>query len=339
MLNPADFKIIKELLSKPKNISILIHKNPDGDAIGSSLGLFHFLVKQEHNVRILSPNDFPTFLKWLPGSNEIINSYSTPDLSVSNLAKADIIFCLDFNSLERTNQLKDTFLQSKAVSILIDHHPQPEDFCKYKFSTILTSSTAELVFDFIIALDGKALIDRNIAESLYVGIMTDTGSFSYSCNFPNTYLVTAELMKQGIDPQSVHNMIYDNYSDNRMRLLGFSLNSAMKVLPEYKAAYIALSKDDLKKYNHKIGDTEGFVNYPISINNICLSALFMEMGDNIKISFRSKGNFNVNEFARNHFEGGGHKNASGGKSKESLQETIDKFVSLLPQYAKSLYCN
>lgn len=337
-MESEELKKITELLSKPKNIAILIHKNPDGDAIGSSLGLYHYLNKLNHSVRIISPNAFPEFLKWMPGSNDIINHYSTADLANLNIEKADIIFCLDFNAIERTSVLKDTFMKSKAETILIDHHPQPENFCKFMFSTIQTSSTAELVYDFIVAMDGKKLVDKEIAECLYVGIMTDTGSFSYSSNYPGTYTTTAELVKLGIDAQLIHNLVYDTNSENRMRLLGFSLNSAMKVFPEYHAAYIALSKQDLKNFKHQIGDTEGFVNYPISMSDICVSALFMEMGDQIKISFRSKGDFDVNVFARNHFNGGGHKNASGGRAKSSLEEVVSKFESLLAQINDELKC-
>jgi bifunctional oligoribonuclease and PAP phosphatase NrnA len=338
ILNTSEYRQIKELLSTPKNIAILIHKNPDGDAIGSSLGLYHYLKKLNHHVRVISPNDYPKFLKWLSGSNDILNSYKTPDLAVSTINKADIIFCLDFNSIERVNFIKDIFNASNAVKILIDHHPQPEPFCKYVLSKIETSSAAELVYDFIIAVEGKLLIDKDIAECLYVGIMTDTGSYSYSCNLPQTYLATAELIDKGIDAQRIHNLIYDTYSENRMRLLGYSLNSAMKVFDEYSAAYIALTKEELKKFHHQTGDTEGFVNYPISMHNVCLSALFMEMGDQIKISFRSKGSFNVNEFARKHFEGGGHKNAAGGKSNLPMEEVIRKFEQLLPEYKDSLNC-
>jgi bifunctional oligoribonuclease and PAP phosphatase NrnA len=335
-LDTTDFKLINDILSAPKNISILVHKNPDGDAIGSALGLYLFLLKQNHNVKVISPNEFPSFLAWMPSSKEIIDSYAKPELAVSTLSNSDIIFCLDFNSIERTNFLKDIFKKSEAVKILIDHHPQPDDFCDYKLSEINTSSTAELVYDFIVTLGKKDLLDKPIAECLYVGIMTDTGSFSYSCNFRETYHVVAELIKQGIDVQLIHNLVYDTYSENRLRLLGYCLNSAMKVIPEYNAAYISLSKEDLKKYNFQIGDTEGFVNYPISMKNVCLSALFMEMGDQVKISFRSKGNFNVNEFARKHFDGGGHKNAAGGRAKPPVQDSINKFEQLLSQYKDTL---
>ncbi len=333
---PIDYKIIKDLLSSPKEIAIIIHHNPDGDAIGSSLALYLTLLKQKHKVKLISPNDFPAFYKWMPASDEIINAYITHPHAKSCIEKAEIIFCLDFNSIERTNNLMKVFNKSKAVSILIDHHPNPEPFCTYALTDIKTSSASELVYDFILAAGMKKYIDKNISECIYAGIMTDTGSFSYSCNSPKTYEVTAELMRHGIDAQNIHNLIYDTNSENRMRLLGYSLYSAMKVFPEYGAAYISLSREDLKKFNFKIGDTEGFVNYPISMKNICLSVLFMEMEDQIKISFRSKGNFNVNEFSRKHFEGGGHKNAAGGRSKLSLKETLDKFEEILPKYKDDL---
>jgi phosphoesterase RecJ-like protein len=273
----------------------------------------------------------------MPSSKEIIDSYAKPDLAVATLANSDIIFCLDFNSIERTNFLKDTFKKSGAMKIMIDHHPQPEGNWDFKLSEINTSSTAELVYDFIVSLEKKKLIDKQIAECLYVGIMTDTGSFSYSCNFRETYHVVAELIKQGIDVQLIHNLVYDTYSENRLRLLGYCLNSAMKVIPQYNAAYIALTKEDLKKFGFQIGDTEGFVNYPISMKTVCLSALFLEMGDQVKISFRSKGDFNVNEFARKHFDGGGHKNAAGGRAKLPMQDSVTKFEQLLSQYKDTLF--
>jgi bifunctional oligoribonuclease and PAP phosphatase NrnA len=335
-LIPIDYKIVKDLLSSPKKITILIHHNPDGDAIGASLALYLTLIKQKHDVKLISPNDFPAFYKWMKASSDIVNAYNTHPYAKSCIDKAEIIFCVDFNSIERTNNLMKVFNKSKAVSILIDHHPDPEPFCTYALSDIKTSSASELVYDFIVSAGMKKLIDKNISECLYAGIMTDTGSFSYSCNIPKTYEVTAELMKHGIDAQNIHNLVYDTNSENRMKLLGYSLYSAMKVFPEYGAAYIALSREELKKFNFKIGDTEGFVNYPISMKNIFLSVLFMEMEDQIKISFRSKGDFDVNEFSRKHFEGGGHKNAAGGKSKLTLEKTLNKFEEILLQYKKDL---
>ena len=322
---------IKKILSNPKKIIILTHINPDGDAIGSALAMYIYLKQKKHQVSVITPSDLPTFLKWMPESNQIIVNLNNSPETIKLMAEAEMFICLDFNSLNRIEKLEGVFINSKAFKILIDHHIEPEDFTDLKFSVLNTSSTSEIVYDFIEALGDINLINKEIAECLYVGIATDTGSFSYSCNFPHTYDIISKLMSKGIDAEHIHRLVYDTYSDDRMRLLGFCLSEKMKVLPQYKTAYISLTKTELNRFNHQTGDTEGIVNFPLSIGNVKMAVLFIEKDDHIRISIRSKGDFNVNDIARKYFNGGGHKNAAGGNSPLSMDETIKKFISLLPE--------
>ncbi|MBP7497608.1 MAG: bifunctional oligoribonuclease/PAP phosphatase NrnA, partial [Bacteroidales bacterium] len=313
------------------NIAIITHINPDGDAVGSALALFNFFKQSNHKVNVIIPNGIPDFLSWLPSADKIIFGSKHFDLCKEIISNVDFIFCVDFNSKDRMSKLSDVFSSSKAFKILIDHHPLPGDFTDFIYSDINVSSTAELIFNFIVNSNAEDKLNKEIAECLYVGIMTDTGSFSYSSNNPETYRITAELLKFNINPQQIHYLVYDTFSENRLRLLGYCLSDALKVIPEYKKAYIALTKEDLKRFNYQTGDTEDFVNYPISINNIIYSALFMELGNEIKISFRSKGDNPVNDFAAKYFNGGGHKNAAGGSYKASLADTVKRFEELLDE--------
>ncbi|MHC1707631.1 MAG: bifunctional oligoribonuclease/PAP phosphatase NrnA [Bacteroidales bacterium] len=332
-----DYTSIISLLTTEKKILITAHANPDGDAIGSALALFHFLSGRGYLVKVIVPNDFPSFLAWMPGIDNLI-VFKHREKEVIELAiDADIILCLDYNGLKRVEKMQIIFGKSKADRILIDHHPQPEvSSFKYLISKTKTSSTSELVYDFIVRTAGIGGLSKIIADCLYVGIATDTGSFSYSCNYPETFMVVAELVRQGIDTEKIHRLVYDTYSESRMRLLGYSLSEKMKVLADFGTAYIALSKEDLKRFNFQIGDTEGLVNYALSIDGISMAVLFTEKDSFIRMSLRSKGKFSVNEFVNNHFEGGGHKNAAGGNSYLSLEETLAKFEALLPEYQEDL---
>ena len=321
---------LKELLSIPKNISIITHTNPDGDAIGSSLALYSYLKAKGNKVDVIVPNDFPDFLAWMPNADNIlINSRKSKECK-EVISNADIIFCLDFNALNRIDKVVEYIRQSNAKKVLIDHHLQPEtesfDHC---ISIIKVSSTSELIYEFITELGDENYINKEISECIFVGIMTDTGSFSFSCNYVRTFEITSKLIGVGLDAEHVHRLVYDTYSENRMRLLGHSLSERLVVLPELSMAYIYLTKEDLKKFNYQVGDTEGVVNYALSIKGIQLAALFTERENKIRISFRSKGNFNVNIFARTHYEGGGHKNAAGANSYISLEETLNRFESIL----------
>ncbi len=323
---------IKKRISPNSRVLIVTHKNPDGDAMGASLGMYNFLKNMGCTVNVVTPNEYPRFLKWLPGNAQVTVFNSEKTKAKNLISKADTVFCLDFNSPGRAGEVNFSLTASKAFKILIDHHPDPEPFVDYTLSDVTVSSTAELVFRFIEWLDCRELIDHAVAESLFTGIMTDTGCFSYNSSQPETYRVLSELMKMGVDKDKVYDRVYDNFSEERMRLLGYCLDKKMVVLPRYSTAYISLTKKEKEKYNFAIGDSEGFVNYPLSIKDISFAALFMENDNGVKLSFRSKGDFSVNDFSRRHFDGGGHKNAAGGESELSMEDTVKKFCSLLPKY-------
>lgn len=330
------YKKLKQLLSEKRKIVVTTHKNPDGDAMGSALGMYLYLKKTGHDVSIITPNEYPDFLSWLPGEKEIIKYNLHKDIAKKLLNDAEIIFCLDYNDFERLQQMSKAVASLNKIFVLIDHHPYPKIKTDFLFSATEVSSTAELIFDTLVNIGGIKYLDKAIAECLYTGIMTDTGSFSYSCSFSGTFRVVTELLKQGINMDKIHTLVYDNFSESRMRLLGYCLNNRMKVFPEFKTAYIFLTAEDLKLYKYKPGDEEGIVNYPLSIKGIVFSGIFIEKKENVKISFRSRGTFPVNEFSKLHFEGGGHLNAAGGKSEENFEECIKRFENLLPQYKKAL---
>ncbi len=336
-MSTQDILEIKDLLSTQKNIVIIPHKNPDGDAIGSTLGLLHYLLKLDHNAVIIAPNDFPDFLKWIPKQDSILK-YETQQVESETLINdADIMFTLDFNAFHRTGNMEDVLANSKAIKIMIDHHQQPDGYPDYMFSDVTMSSTCEMVYHFLEKLDALHHIDKDLATCLYVGIMTDTGSFRYRSTTSTTHRIIAQLIEKGADNTQIHNNVYDTNSYNRLQLLGCALSN-LKVLPQSRTAYITLSQNELQQLDYKKGDTEGFVNYALSLNNIVLAAIFIEDRQNkiIKISLRSKGDFSVNELSRSHFEGGGHTNAAGGKSNTSLSHTVEKFISILPQYNNAL---
>jgi phosphoesterase RecJ-like protein len=332
-----DIKNIKLLLDSPKQIVIVPHKNPDGDAIGSTLGLYHYLVKHNHNATVIAPNDYPEFLKWMPNESKILKYDSQKEQSDVLIKDADIIFTLDFNALNRTGDMEDVLSKSDALKIMIDHHQQPDNYATYTYSDVEMSSTCEMVYNFIEMLGDKNDIDEAIASCLYAGILTDTGSFRFPSTTSKTHQVAGDLIDRGANHSDIYNQIFDNNSYQRMQLLGRALSN-LKVLPEYRTAYITLSQEELNQFNYKKGDTEGFVNYALSLNNIIFAAIFIEDSQNniIKISLRSKGNFSVNEFSRAHFEGGGHTNAAGGKSNLDLKLTVENFISILPSYKNAL---
>lgn len=328
---------IKNVIVKDKiNIAIVPHENPDGDAIGSAIGLAEILVNYGHNVNIISPNDYPDFLKWFASTVNIINYDSDKKSAKAVLKEADVLVCVDFNEAGRAGKLEKKVIEFDKTKILIDHHPYPTSFCEFMVSEPEYSSTAELIFDLVNQVGLADYITQNGAEALYTGILTDTGAFNHNTSRPNTFKVVSELMKFGIDTEKIQSGVYHNFSANRMKLLGYCLNEKMLVFPEYRAAVIYISKEELEQFDFKQGDTEGFVNYPLSINNIVFTALFIEKKDVVKASFRSKGNFPTNQFAREHFNGGGHLNASGGESKISLKETLEKFTQLLPEFKHQL---
>lgn len=322
-------------MSEPKRIVVTTHQGPDGDAMGASLALYHFLKKQGHDVHVVTPNDYPDFLQWLPSNSAVINYMRQKAPAEALIEEAEFIFHVDYNHLRRSADMARALYRSKAVRVLIDHHLDPELPAKYVFSEIESSSTCELLY-LIMQQWGAGLIDRTIATCIYTGIMTDTGCFCYRNAGVQTFTVVAELMKYGIDRTGIYDSVYDNYSENRMRLMGYCLNVKMEVFPEYSAALISLNLDEQQQYAFVVGDSEGFVNLPLSVKGVRFAAFFLEKEDKIKISFRSKGNFSVNDFSKKHFGGGGHLNAAGGDAKSSLAETVQKFRELLPSYKTEL---
>ncbi len=333
----SNITYLQKLLSEASEVLITTHYNPDGDAIGSSLALYHYLASQNINARVLIPNELPPFLQWMPGCEQAVIYQDDPAFADQLIASADLIFCLDYNGLGRVKLFTDQLKTAKATKVIIDHHVQPENEFDVVFSVVEVSSTSELLYQVLSKLGFNDGISQQIAECLFVGIMTDTGSFSFSCNRYETFEITADLIKSGIDVERIHRMVYDTYTESRMRLLGKCLGTNLKVLPEFSTAYIWLSKDDLANFDYQQGDTEGVVNYALSIQNVAVAALFTERDDRIRVSLRSKGDFSVNELARAHFNGGGHRNAAGGDVFKPMAETLKWFESLLPAYSVEIH--
>ena len=337
-MNQDYIRLIRRLkveLAIPRRIVVTTHQGPDGDGMGSSLAMYLFLKKQGHNVSLITPNDYPEFLQWMPFNADVINFMRQRPVAEELIEKTEYVFHMDYNHLKRSADMSRFLYQSKAVRVLIDHHPAPDLPSKYIFSETSVSSTCELLFS-IMKLWDIRLIDRDIATCIYTGIMTDTGSFCYRSVGAQTFSVAAELMKYGIDRTEIYDKVYDNYSENRMRLMGYCLNEKMEVFPQYGTALITLNLEELNRYGFVVGDSEGFVNLPLSIRGIRFSAFFLEKEDKIKMSFRSKGDFSVNDFSKKHFGGGGHLNAAGGDTKIPMNELIQKFYDLLPLYEKEL---
>lgn len=336
-MNSADIKAVEELLSSQQNIVIIPHKNPDGDAIGSTLALWHYLKNKGQKTTVVSPNDYPNFLKWMPGNEHILNFESKNSQAVSAIQEATLIFTLDFNHLGRTGQLEPLLLQSEATFVMIDHHQAPSNYAKVTYSDVTMSSTCEMVYNFIEYLGDTDQITTKMANCMYTGIMTDTGSFKFSSTTSRTHQVVADLIQKGARNTEIHSQIYDTNAASRLHLLGTALKN-MVILETYRTAYITLSQEELDTFNYKKGDTEGFVNYGLTLEGIRFAVIFIENKEEgiIKISFRSVGDFSVNEFARKHFYGGGHDNAAGGRSEVSMEETTTYFVSLLERYKDKL---
>lgn len=328
---------LDDIFSSKCKISLIFHSNPDGDAVGSSLGLYLLLKKLGNEVNIISPDPYPEFLQWLPSNEHIIIFKNEKERAVKTILNSETIVCLDFNKLDRIKEIGDIIIESKAKTILIDHHLNPDDFPDIVVTETDISSTAELLYHTLILLGYRKYIDKDIATCLFAGIMTDTGAFSYGFKNPSTFEAAADMLSFGINKDEIYNKIYNNFTEDRTRLMGYCLNNKMEVLKEYSTAFISITQEEFRKFNYQTGDTEGFVNLPLSIKGINFSVLFTEQRDHIKMSFRSKGDFNTNSFAKKHFNGGGHKNASGGQLFNiSMEETIEKFKSLLPEYSKTL---
>ncbi|PQB04700.1 DHH family phosphoesterase [Aureitalea marina] len=336
-MNQDQISLLQQLLDSPKKIVVIGHKNPDGDAVGSCLGLSGYLNSLGHNSRVIMPNDFPKFLKWLPDCDKVIIYEQQQERAQRMLTQADLIFTLDFNALNRTGDLGVLLEQAQADFVMVDHHQQPDDYAKVTISDPTMSSTAEMVFHLIHALEGESYIDADLATNLYTGIMTDTGSFRFPSTTAVTHRAIASLIEKGANGSDIHRAIYDTNRPEKLKLLGTALEN-MVHLPEFRTAYITLSQKELDDHNFKKGDTEGFVNYALSLNEVILAAIFIENKQEsiTKISLRSTGSFSVNEMARTHFNGGGHINAAGGRSVKSLPDTVADFLAILPTYQNAL---
>ncbi|MDQ2178399.1 bifunctional oligoribonuclease/PAP phosphatase NrnA [Marinifilum sp. D714] len=337
--NRIDSNLIKKaeiLLEESKQIAIIPHSGPDGDAIGSSLALYQYLKKKGKTPKIISPSAYPVFLNWLPQNSEVMIYTNGKKEAEDYLKSSDLVFIVDHNSFKRSGDLETILKDLPAKKIMIDHHPEPEQIVDLMFSDTAMCATCELMYEFIEALGDENLIDTHIAECLYTGIVTDTGGLSYNSSNPRTYQIVGDLLARGIDKSKIHSNVYDNFSTDRMKLLGHCLDQGLEVLSEYQTAIITLTKDDLLRFNYKDGDTEGFVNYPLSIQGMLVSVIFIEKEDMVKISFRSKGNVPINTVASAHFNGGGHMNAAGGRTTDNLKDAIDKFKAVIPAFYKSL---
>lgn len=320
----AEDKIIQtqRLIDNAKKITILTHISPDGDALGSSLGLYWYLLGIKKDVKIVVPNRFPEFLAWMPGSENIVVALDDNAAAERTIADAELLFFLDFNTLNRINWLKNAAAESNVPKILIDHHPDPDINCDVCISYPQISSTSELVFRLICRMGQFQSINLNIAECIYTGMMTDTGNFSFNSQSPEIYLIINKLLKIGINKDEIFNKVFSTYSVDRMRLMGYCLSKKMRIYPEHRASLICLTLAECEQYNFQMGDSEGFVNMPFSIKDIDISILARQDKDKIKISFRSQGSFPANKMAEE-FKGGGHLNAAGGESYFSMKKTID----------------
>jgi bifunctional oligoribonuclease and PAP phosphatase NrnA len=322
-------KELTKLLSSSDNILLVCHINPDGDAVGSQLALYHYLISLGRHVEMMSPNNLQEFLKWMTGSDLIHIFIREREKCRKLIGESDLIIMLDFNQPDRLGEAQDFVLASKARKIIIDHHQAPPVFEGLLISDIGKCATSEIIYDLVTAINGGPFINLPYAEALYTGIVTDTGNFEHGTYSPRTFRIVADLLESGIDKVWVLDQIYNNFSSDRMKLMGFALNERMTIIPEFKTAYIYLTRKDLSGFNYMKGDTEGFVNLPLSIKGIVFSVLFIEKEGFIKLSFRSKGTFPVHEFASRYFSGGGHMNASGGEYPGSLVDTIEYFKKVL----------
>ncbi len=319
-------------LVHPKKVVITMHQKPDGDAMGSTLALYHVLQQLGHDAKVISPTNWTSFLDWMPGIKTVVDYERNTDTCDQLIADADWLFCLDFNTLSRTRKMEPSLLAAKGQRILIDHHqaPQTEVF-SFGVSDTSKSSTAEMVYDFIIASKNEDKISTEVAECIYTGVMTDSGSFRFPSTSANVHKLVAFLKEKGLEHSKVHDNIYDNFSENRLRFIGNVLLNRMEVFYEYNTALISIPAADLVKYDIKTGDTEGLVNYPLSIEGIKMAAIIIDRGEERKCSFRSKGNVDVNTFARTYFGGGGHFNAAGGQTTHSLEMAVEHFKTAMKE--------
>ena len=337
-MNTNQISVLKTYFATPKKIVLVAHKNPDGDAVGSTTALAGYYQKLGHQVQVIVPNGIPEFIAWIPGADKIYRYDLQNNQSKRALEGADVVFLLDFNAFHRVGDDMCKGLEALDTDfIMIDHHQQPDDIAMVTYSDTQMSSTCQMVYHYIESLGGLDIIDAQIATSLYTGIMTDTGSFRFDSTTSTTHRVIADLIDKGAKNSDIHNKTFSNNSYSRLQLLGQALTN-LEILPDLKTAFITLTDTDLKANDYKKGDTEGIVNYALSLQGVVMAAIFIEDKEQgiIKISFRSKGAFSVNEFARNYFDGGGHDNAAGARSLESLEDTVLRFKSVLLKYKEQL---
>ncbi len=326
-------KELKTLLSIPQKIVITTHHKPDGDAMGSSLGLYAYLIQKGHQVSLITPTDYPYFLHWLPNNNKVIIYSEKAKQSVELVNQASVIFCVDFNTLSRINELGEHIKQTQALKIMIDHHLEPEGFDDFRCWNVNACASAQKVYDFIVnIMEESYLINKEVATCLYTGIMTDSGSFGFQSATSQVYRMAADLIDLGAQHWRIHELVYDNVSENRLRFLGYCLANKLEVLQEFNTALITVTANELSQFKIGTGDTEGIVNYALSISGIKLAAFIIERTEKVKLSLRSKGNFSASEICKKYFEGGGHKNAAGGFSEKNLEQTVANFKAILTEY-------
>lgn len=324
-------------LSIPRTVVITTHQKPDADAMGSSLALQHFLTGLGHTVTVISPTNWAGWLNWMPGVQQVIDFEASPEKSLHILQNSDWLFCLDFNVFNRTKKLSPHIEALQCTKILIDHHQEPaKEHFQYGVSDTSKSSTCEMIYDLIMGSFGSGKLTDHIAQCLYAGVMADTGSFRFPSAQASVHKMVATLKEAGLHHTAVHENIYDNFLENRLRFLGHVLMNRMDISYELNTALIAIPKRDLLKFHIRTGDTDGLVNYPLSIQGIRFAAMVIDRDEERKWSFRSKGDFDVNTFARTHFEGGGHFNASGGRSSHSIEETVRHFKQVIKSYQSQL---
>jgi phosphoesterase RecJ-like protein len=336
-MREKELERFKELLDAAESVFITMHRNPDGDALGSSLAMAAFLRKKGKQVTVVSPNLFPGFLRWMPGADATLNWEHQNRAAKEALEEAQLIICLDFNDINRLENMAPEIMSSGKKIVVIDHHQDPQEFADLMISDTTSCATAQMVFQLIEALDGTSVIDAEMASCIYAGIMTDTGSFRFSSTTAETHRIAQKLLDTGLKHWEVHERISDQNTEMRMKLMGYTLNEKMRVIPELHTVVISLSRAELDSFHFQKGDTEGFVNLGLSIRGIVLAAFFVESVEGyIKLSLRSKGKFPVNEMVARHFTGGGHINAAGGRSDSDMDQTIEKFLRLLPEYKNEL---
>lgn len=334
-----NYSELRAQLAKKPNIVITTHRGPDGDAMGSSLALYQVLLAQNYDVKVIVPNSYPNFLHWLP-SNESVLEYEGNEVEANEiLARADVLFCLDFNDLRRTDMMYSSLEASTALKVMIDHHQEPKDFADFTFSVPSVCSTCQLIFEFIELMGWSNYLSLDVAKCIYTGMVTDTGSFRFSSVDKRTHEIVAKLIDLGLDHAKVHQTLFDTNKESRLKLLGYCLSEKLEVLPEYHTAIMSLTREELERYSFQKGDTEGFVNYALSIEGVVFTAFFVKHEDLVKISFRSINQFRANLLSKEHFGGGGHVNAAGGTFEGAMEDAIAKFKKILPNFKEELLAN